>query len=74
MIDGMMGRYDSNADGKIDADEMSSLSERAKPMVEKADSNGDGNVTKDELQAAMEKMMKERGMGGGGGGGRPGGR
>ena len=70
MIDGLMSRYDGNGDGKIDANEMSSLSERAKPMVEAADGDGDGSVTKDELKSAMEKRMQS---GGGGGGGQRGG-
>ena len=73
MIDGMMGRYDGNGDGKIDADEMSSLSERAKPMVEAADGDGDGSVTKEELKSAMQKRMQSGGFGGGGGGQRGGG-
>ena len=61
------------ADGKIDADEMSSLSERAKPMVEAADGDGDGSVTKEELKSAMQKRMQSGGFGGGGGGQRGGG-
>ena len=73
MIDGMMSRYDGNGDGKIDAEEMASLSERAKPMIKAADGDGDGSVTKEELTSAMEKRMKAGGFGGGGGGQRGGG-
>ena len=66
MIDGMMGRYDTNGDGSIDQDEMAALSERAKPMIEAADGNRDGSVSKSELTSAMEKRMREGGFGGGG--------
>lgn len=70
MVDGMMSRYDSNSDGKIDKDEQSGLSERAKGFIGGADSDGDGSISKDELTKAAAKMM-ERFRGGGGG--RPGG-
>ncbi len=70
MIDGMMGRYDTNGDGTIDQDEMASLPDRAKDMVGAADGNRDGSVSRDELKSAMEKRMQE---GGGGGGPRAGG-
>ena len=69
MIDGMMQRYDTNSDGKIDKDEMAGLDDRAKGMVERADSNSDGEITKDELKSGMENMMRQRQQQGGGPGG-----
>ncbi len=69
MVDGMMSRYDTSGDGKIDQDEMASLSDRAKGMVENADADGDGAVTKDELTKAAAAMMQRFRGGGGGGGG-----
>ena len=73
MIDGMMGRYDTSGDGMIDRDEMGSLSDRARGMVEAADENRDGSVSRTELKYAMEERMQEGGFGGGGGGQRGGG-
>jgi hypothetical protein len=67
MVDGIMSRYDTNADGKIDKDEQAELSDRARGMVETADSDGDGAVTKAEMTKAAEAMM-QRFQGGGGGG------
>ena len=68
MIDGMMKRYDSNSDGKIDKDELGKLSDQAKGFVGRADSNGDGEITKEEMKSAMEKMMRQGGGQRGGGG------
>ena len=73
VIDGMMGRYDTNGDGVIDQDEMGKLSVRAREMIEAADGNRDGSVSKSELTSAMEERMRESGFGGRGGGQRGGG-
>ncbi|MEZ6096570.1 MAG: HlyD family efflux transporter periplasmic adaptor subunit [Pirellulaceae bacterium] len=69
MLDRMFDRYDTNGDGKIDAQEISSVSGRGADMLSGADGNGDGEITKDELSKAAEKMMQGGGFGGGGPGG-----
>ena len=60
----MMSKYDTSGDGSIDKDEMASVSERAKGMVEAADGNRDGSVSRDELKSAMQKRMQQGGGGG----------
>jgi multidrug resistance efflux pump len=69
MVNGMMSKYDTNSDGKIDAGEMASLDSRAKNFIGGADSDSDGTVTKAEMTKAAEKMMSQRSGGGGGPGG-----
>ena len=69
MIDRSMERYDTNADGTIDADELANIDGRAKDMMSNADSNGDGSVSREELEKAMSEMMKRFQQGGGAGGG-----
>ena len=72
MVNGMMSKYDTNSDGKIDATEMASLEGRSKSFIGDADTDTDGTVTKAELTSAAQKMMSKWGSGGGSGGGRPG--
>ena len=69
MVNGMMSKYDTNSDGKIDAGEMASLDSREKNFIGGADSDSDGTVTKAEMTKAAEKMMSQRSGGGGGPGG-----
>ena len=74
MVDGMMSKYDTNSDGKIDATEMASLEGRAKSFIGGADADSDGTVTKAELTKSAKKMMSQWSGGGGGGPGGGGGR
>lgn len=74
MLDRMMQRYDTNSDGKIDADEMAALDSRAVDRVKAADADGDGSVTREEMKRGVEEMMKRFREGGGGGPGGGGGR
>ncbi len=75
MVQGMMDRYDTNSDGKINASEQESLEERARGMVGQADSNGDGEITREEIETSTKRLMErmQNGGGGGPGSGGPGG-
>ena len=64
-----MSRYDTNEDGKIDAEEQEEFDERASRMTS-ADKDGDGSITREEVKAYMDDAMKRWGGGGGGGQGR----
>ena len=68
IVDRTMERYDTNQDGKIDAEEQKSFDSRASRLTE-ADSDGDGSLSRDEITKSMEAMMKRFRQGGGGGGG-----
>ncbi len=63
-----MSRYDTNADGKIDKDEMANLEGRSKTMIEEADGNNDGDVTTEELKKSIQEMMERFRQNGGTGG------
>ncbi len=69
IIDMTMSRYDTNEDGKIDAEEQEEFDERASRMTS-ADKDGDGSITREEVKAYMDDAMKRWGGGGGGGQGR----
>jgi hypothetical protein len=82
MVDRMMERFDTNADGKLDSSELSSLPGSMAENLPKADKDGDGSITREEFAAYVPEMMKQfsqrmgngGGPGGGGfGGGGPGG-
>ena len=73
MVDGILSRFDKNADGTIDADEMKGLEGRSKDLIGRADTDSDGKVTKAELRRVAATMPKGRpGDRGGERGGRPG--
>lgn len=57
-----MSSRDSDGDGKLSSDELSSLPEQFRSKLEASDSDGDGFVTTSELTEAFKSM------GGGGGG------
>lgn len=67
----IMGRVDTNSDGKISKDE-ASADENMKKFFDESDSNKDGSLDRAELTASMKKRMANRGGGAGGPGG-PGG-
>lgn len=70
MIDGIMTKYDTNEDGKIDSEEQEAFEGMASRMTS-ADKDGDGEITKEEVKTYMDDAMKRFSKGGGGGGGRP---
>ena len=49
---------DADKDGKLSADEMSSMNDRSKRMVDGADANGDGFVDRAELTTAATAAMQ----------------
>ncbi|MBM3966300.1 MAG: HlyD family efflux transporter periplasmic adaptor subunit [Planctomycetes bacterium] len=61
----IMGRMDSNSDGKLSQEEVAS-DERMKTAFGDYDTNKDGSVDKSELAAGMKKRMAAMGAGGGG--------
>ncbi|MCE3017236.1 MAG: HlyD family efflux transporter periplasmic adaptor subunit [Pirellula sp.] len=67
----IMGRVDTNSDGKISKDE-ASADENMKKFFDESDSNKDGSLDRAELTANMKKRMANRGSGAGGPGGGPG--
>ena len=72
MLDRMMKRYDTNGDGKIDADELQAIDERARDRIKRADQDGDGTVTREEMEKGIQAMMRRfQQQRGGGPGGRP---
>ncbi|MCP4175560.1 MAG: hypothetical protein GY758_32845 [Fuerstiella sp.] len=66
-VDGMLGRYDENKDGKLSGDE---IPERMRDRVEQIDTNKDKAVDKAELEAMAQQFGGGRGGGGGGEAGR----
>ena len=56
MVDGMMQRYDTNKDGKLSREEVSS-SDRMARSFDENDTNKDGFVTADEFTASMKAKM-----------------
>jgi hypothetical protein len=64
----IMGRVDTNSDGKISKDE-ASADENMKKFFDESDSNKDGSLDRAELTANMKKRMANRGGGAGGPGG-----
>ncbi|MEM9643715.1 MAG: efflux RND transporter periplasmic adaptor subunit [Planctomycetota bacterium] len=61
-VSAIMSSRDSDGDGKLSSDELSSLPEQFRSKLEASDSDGDGFVTTSELTEAFKSM------GGGGGG------
>ncbi len=75
MADRTMSSNDKNNDGKLSADELSSIPEAFRDRIKAADTNGDGNVERAELVAGMKKLAganRNRAPGGPGGPGGPG--
>lgn len=59
----LLERLDTNGNGKIDADELSEMSQRMKDRILEADTDGDGAIDESELKAmedAQRKRMLER--------------
>ncbi len=59
----MLERWDTNGNGKIDANELSELPQRMKDRILEADTNGDGAIDESEIKAmqdAQRKRMLER--------------
>ena len=63
----MMGRVDTNSDGKISKEE-ASADESMKKFFDESDSNKDGSLDRTELTASMKKRMANRAGGPGAGG------
>ncbi len=64
----MIGRYDTDGDGKVSEEEYGSISDRARQFMGEfsgLDTNADGFIDKDEESAFTRKLM-ERFQGGGG--------
>ncbi len=64
IVDRSMERSDTDGDGKISKDEISSVDENRQAGLTAADTDGDGFVTKAELMASIKKRMAEGGGGG----------
>jgi HlyD family secretion protein len=63
----ILGRLDTNTDGKLSKDEVAS-DERMKSAFGEYDSNSDGSIDQAEIVAGLRKRMAAGGGGGGGGG------
>ncbi|GEM_PF-2496425 len=61
--DALLGRFDTNKDGKLTKDEIPEQARRLQQMMKEADKNGDGTITKKEITQYISN--------GGGQGGRP---
>jgi hypothetical protein len=61
----IMGRVDTNSDGKISKEEASTDDNMSK-FFDESDSNKDGSLDRAELTASMKKRMANRGGGAGG--------
>ena len=72
MIARTMETYDTNSDGKIDAEEQKSFEGMASRLTD-ADSDRDGSISPEEIKSAMEAMMRQFQQNSGGSGGGPGG-
>ena len=57
----MMDRMDTDKDGKISADELSSMDEQRRGFISAADANGDGDVSRAELLQGMQQRFSEGG-------------
>lgn len=58
--DEILEKFDTNKDGKLDADERKAMMEaRRKEMLAKFDKDGDGKLDEDERKAMMEEQRAE---------------
>lgn len=71
-VDEMFTKYDSDADGSVNATELQAVEEPMRSMLTRADRNKDGLITKKELETTFAEFQQRMGQGGPGGGGGPG--
>ncbi|MEE8154648.1 MAG: redoxin domain-containing protein [Phycisphaerales bacterium] len=54
----MLERFDTNSNGKLDADELSELPQRMRDRILEADSNDDGAIDESEIKAMQDAQRK----------------